>query len=190
MRGRAYHRCRPGVSLARFSWANGISATRVAIVVPCVIAILQQAWSYAAACFVYAVISDFGDGIVARRRGEVSAFGGLLDHAADALFVTTALAALAALGLIPAVLPLLVAAAFGQYVWDSNALRGVALRASTLGRWNGIAYYVLTGIVVVGHALSPGWPPPSWSVGFAWLLVATTAVSMSDRAVVLWRLRQ
>ena len=43
----------------------------------------------------------------------------------------------------PLVLPGLVAAAFVQYTLDSRALAGQRLRASALGRWNGIAYFVL-----------------------------------------------
>ena len=190
MRGRAYHRCRPGAALPRFSWANVISATRLAVVVPCVFAIIEQAWLVASACFTYAVVSDFGDGAVARRRGEVSAFGGLLDHGADAVFVTATLAAFAALGEIPWLLPPLVAVAFLQYVWDSAALSGAPLRASSLGRWNGIAYYVLTGVLVIGHALIPSASLKPVANAAGWLLAASTAASMADRAIALWRLRR
>jgi CDP-diacylglycerol--glycerol-3-phosphate 3-phosphatidyltransferase len=159
------------------------------IVVPCVIAILQQAWLVASACFAYAVASDFGDGAVARRRGETSAFGGLLDHSADAVFVVATLSAFATFGDVPWLLPVLIAAAFGQYVWDSAALRGAALRASTLGRWNGIAYFVLAGALVIGHALFAHWPV-GLSVSAGWLLVISTGTSMADRAIALWRLRR
>jgi phosphatidylglycerophosphate synthase len=190
MRGRAYHRCRPGASLPHFSWANVISATRLVIVVPCVIAILEQAWLAASACFVFAVASDFGDGAVARRRGEVSAFGGLLDHGADALFVISTLAAFAALEEIPWPLPPLIAAAFLQYVWDSAALSGAPLRASALGRWNGIAYYALSGVLIGGHALFPSASFDSIAYAAGWLLIASTAVSMADRTIALCRLRR
>jgi CDP-diacylglycerol--glycerol-3-phosphate 3-phosphatidyltransferase len=186
MRGRAYH---PGASLARFSWANAITATRLLIVVPCVMAILQQAWLFAVGCFAYAVASDFADGAMARRRNEASAFGGLFDHSADAFFVSAALAAFAVLGEVPPLLPVLIAVAFAQYVWDSDALSGAVLRASTLGRWNGIAYYVFSGALVIGHAALPDWPARVSSAG-AWLLVVSTALSMTDRAVALWRLRR
>jgi phosphatidylglycerophosphate synthase len=151
-------------------------------------AILQRAWLIAGACFAYAVASDFADGAVARRRHQASAFGGLLDHTADAVFVTASLAAFAALDQIPLLLPLLIAAAFLQYVWDSDALAGATLRASTLGRWNGIAYYVLSGALVIGHALLPDWPA-GVSGTAAWVLVASTAASMVDRGIALWRLR-
>ena len=75
-----------------------------------------------------------------------SAFGGLLDHSIDALFVTVNLAALAAVGIVTALLAPLAITSFAQYVWDSKALSGAPLRASVLGRWNGIGYYVIVGI--------------------------------------------
>lgn len=55
--------------------------------------------------------------------------------------MTAGLAALVARGEVPWPLPGLVALAFVQYVIDSRADRGARLRASVLGRWNGIAYF-------------------------------------------------
>ena len=112
----------------------------------------------AAVLFVLAVATDFADGALARRRGVTSRLGGLFDHATDALFVTLGLSALAARGELTPILPLLVALAFTQYALDSRVVEGRALRASPLGRWNGIAYYVLLGIPVVRDALGLGWP--------------------------------
>lgn len=176
--------------MTRLTWANAISAVRVLAIVPCAYAILHDDWSVAAALFVVAVVTDVFDGIVARRRGEVSAFGGLLDHGSDALFVTVTLAALAAKGAVPLLLPPLVIAAFAQYMWDSDALAGAPLRASRVGRWNGIGYFALVGIAVIDAGLQLHWVPALAIRGAGWLLVATTLVSMADRAYGLWRLRR
>ena len=107
--------------------------------------------------------------------------GGLIDHGVDALFCITAIAALAANGLAPAILPILIAAAFLQYMADSRALAGRPLRASRLGRYNGIAYYALVGIPVVRDGLGLAWPVDALVVGLGWLLAATTAASMWNR---------
>ena len=56
---------------------------------------------------------------------------------------------LTAASAIPAPLPLLVAAAFLQYVLDSRALAGSTLQASMLGRGNGICYFILTGLAIL-----------------------------------------
>jgi phosphatidylglycerophosphate synthase len=119
---------------------------------------------------------------VARRLGQASPRGALLDHAVDAIFCATGLAALALRGGVPAPLPALVALAFAQYAADSRALAGRTLRASALGRTNGIAYYVMIGVPVVRDALGLGWPGPAFVRAAGWALVATTLVSMADRA--------
>jgi len=175
--------------VTRFTWANAVSAARLIIIIPSVAAIAHDEWRIASLWFAIAVITDVFDGKIARRRDEVSAFGGLLDHASDALFVTATLAALALLDLVPVLLPVLAIVSFAQYVWDSNALAGAPLRASVLGRWNGIGYYALAGVVVISHALELRWP----SIAFYWAgqaLVVTTLISMADRGYALWRIRR
>jgi phosphatidylglycerophosphate synthase len=163
---------------------------RLALTVPCAHAIRIDAWRLAAALFAVAVATDVFDGIVARRRGEASSFGALLDHATDALFVTVTLGALATIELVTPLLPVLAIASFVQYVWDSRALSGAPLRASVLGRWNGIGYFVLVGVATISHALSLDWPPALWLAVGAWLLVASTLASMADRGYALWRVRR
>ena len=161
--------------------ANTITAVRL-VAAPLTAGAIVGGWrATAALLFVVAVVTDLADGVVARRRGEVSAFGGLFDHTTDATYVTVVLAALAWLGEVPWLLPPLVALAFLQYMLDSRALTGARLRASQLGRWNGIAYYVLAGAPIVRDAVDLPWPPASWVRGAAWLLVVTTALSMFDR---------
>ena len=81
----------------------------------------------------------------------------------------------------------MIAAAFLQYAVDSRALAGLPLRASQLGRWNGIAYFVLLGIPVVRDGLGIGWPPAGLVLALGWLLVASTAASMGDRLLALFR---
>ena len=161
--------------------ANALSGVRLVCAPACACAIAGLQWRTAAGLFVLAVATDLLDGPVARRRGEASALGGLVDHATDAFFCTTVLAALALIDLAPAALPFLVAAAFVQYSADSSALAGKALRTSRIGRYNGIAYFVLAGIPIVRNALGWEWPPGGLVLALGWLLVGTTVLSMADR---------
>ena len=167
--------------------ANLLTGVRLLLAPLLVWAILSGATALALACFVLAVGTDLADGRVARRFGEVSALGGFLDHATDALFVALGLAALAFAGVVPAPLPPLVLAAFAQYALDSRVLAGRPLRASPLGRWNGVAYFVLLGIPVVRDGLALGWPAGSLVRALGWALVATTCVSMLDRLAARYR---
>ena len=172
------------------TWANALSVLRLLLAAPCAYAIWSGSWWSAVALFTLAVLTDVFDGIIARRRGQATPLGGLLDHSIDAVFVTTMLGALALIGVVPALLPPLVITSFAQYVWDSEALRGAPLRASVLGRWNGIAYYALVGTVVVKNALGLNWPSLAVVNAAGWLLVVSTLISMADRAVALWRVRR
>jgi len=137
--------------------------------------------------FAAAVATDFADGWIARRYGEVSPLGGRMDHAVDACFVTAGTAALAATGALPWLLPPAIALAFAQYALDSRARGSRGLRASWLGRANGIAYYVAVAVPIARDALGLGWPPAGLVRGLGFALVATTALSMAQRGLRLLR---
>ena len=169
--------------------ANALTLLRLVLGPLLVLALLERAAWPAFAAFWLAVGSDLLDGRVARRYGEVSALGGFLDHVTDAAFVSLGLAALALRGEAPPLLPAAVALAFLQYTLDSRVLRGAALRASSLGRWNGIAYFVPVGTVVVRDALGLAWPPPGLLLWLGWALVASSLLSMADRALAFRRAR-
>jgi len=170
----------------RLTPSNALTSLRLATAPFAFCAIVTDAWLIACLLFWAAVASDIVDGRIARARGESSSFGGLLDHSSDAFFVALGLLALAVEGRLTWLLPLLVVASFVQYVFDSKALAGRPLRTSSLGRWNGIFYFVPLGLVVTRESLVLDWPGDGWVRGIAWGLVATTMLSMGDRARSLW----
>jgi phosphatidylglycerophosphate synthase len=157
---------------------NALSLLRLFVALPLVASIRLEAPEIATACLAFAVGTDFLDGHFARRRGESSALGGLIDHAVDATFVTAGLAALAARGDVPAALPPLIALAFFQYAASARPRAGVPLRGSALGRWNGIAYYALLATPLARDALALAWPSAALIHAFGWCLAATTVVSI------------
>jgi phosphatidylglycerophosphate synthase len=163
------------------TWANGLTAARAALAVPCAALVADERWTSAALLFSLAILTDLLDGPLARRLNQASRLGGLLDHSTDAAFVVLLLAALSTLGYVPWLLPAVVAASFLQYVHDSRALQGRRLRASWLGRVNGIAYFVLASIPVYRGAFGLTWPPDALVMALAWLLVASSVASMLDR---------
>jgi CDP-diacylglycerol--glycerol-3-phosphate 3-phosphatidyltransferase len=163
--------------------ANALTALRLLMAPMLALAIVHDADRLAGALFVAAVITDFVDGPLARARHEVTRWGALFDHAVDAVLVSVALGALAWCGVLTGILPVLVIAAFTQYVLDSEVLRGRTLRASAIGRYNGIGYYVMVGIPVIRDALDLPWPDAALVAAIAWILVLSTIVSMSNRAV-------
>lgn len=169
----------------RLTLSNGLSVIRLISAPAFYFALTGDAWTLACLLFWTAVATDWLDGRIARVRGESSAFGGLLDHASDALFVSLGLCALAVSGRVTPWLPGLVGAAFLQYVLDSRALDGRRLRTSALGRWNGILYFAPSGLVVSREAFGLAGPPDEGIAVLGWILVLSTLLSMIDRAWTL-----
>ena len=163
------------------TWANFLTGLRLGAAPACAVSIVSAHAEFALAFYAVGVVTDLADGPVARRRGQASRLGGLFDHATDAFFVSLGLFALAARGEIPLLLPGLVVLAFVQYAVDSRVQERRPLRASSLGRWNGIAYFVFLGIPLWRDAVAWSWPGPGVIRLLAWALVASTLVSMVDR---------
>jgi len=175
---------------SHLTWSNALTTLRLLTAPFFFCSVLGGHVWFSCGLFWFAVATDVADGHLARARGEVTAFGGLLDHASDASFVSLGLAALAISGIVPVALPLLVVMAFVQYVLDSKSLAGRELRASFLGRWNGILYFVPLGVVVTREALGLYWPDDSLVHALGFALVLSTLVSMADRAWTLFVIRR
>jgi len=163
--------------------ANVLTAVRLVLVAPFVHFMARgdrRSALFALCIWAAALITDLFDGPIARRRGTVTSWSGTFDHASDFLFVTAGLFAGAARGAFPWILPVLITAAFAQYVIDSYWIhRHAKLRGSKLGRYNGILYFVpplLDILVRMGFAFIQ----PVLTI-LAWLLVLTTLVSMGQR---------
>ena len=176
--------------------ANALTAIRLALAVPIAVALARPgllAPGVVALLLGLAIASDFLDGPVARRTGTASARGMLFDHTTDCLFVTGSLTGAAVAGSITPILPALIPLAFGQYVVDSYVWsRQRQLRASFLGRWNGILYFVPVVLIAAARlpfpvALSALLQLAARVLGY--LLVASTVASMLDRATTPFRSR-
>ena len=167
--------------------AHALSLSRVALAVPFFFWMRAGEEPFASALLLtLAIVTDLADGPIARRSGTESPAGRLIDHGSDFLFVSAGLAALAWRGAIPWLLPVLVAAAFAQYVTDSLVVeqRG-SLRPNPLGRWNGILYFVVPCLEVAARLI----PGLAWlsqgALLLAWALCASTAASMGARVLAL-----
>jgi len=165
--------------------ANALTAVRLLLVLPFAFFMAKgdrRSAIFAFVAWVVAVITDFLDGPIARRRGTVTAASGTFDHTSDFLFVTSGLFAGALRGAFPWLLPVLVTAAFAQYVFDSYWLhRHTQLRGSKLGRYNGILYFV-PSIMDVLIRMRFRFLGPLLTI-LVWLLVLSTLVSMAQRLI-------
>ena len=170
------------------NWANLVTALRLAAAPGAGWFAAAGDWPVTALLLLGAIGTDVLDGVLARRLGQASNQGGLFDHGVDCVFVTCLLAGLAKAGWTPWMLPALIPLAFIQYALDSQALAGEKLRTNGLGKANGLGYYALGALIVLPHALQLSLPTVL-AEGAAWLLVASTLVSMAERLIFVLRRR-
>jgi CDP-diacylglycerol--glycerol-3-phosphate 3-phosphatidyltransferase len=166
--------------------ANALTALRLLLVVPFAFFMTKgdvRSAVFALVVWVVALITDFLDGPIARRRGTVTAWSGTFDHTTDFLFVTSGLFAGAFRGVFPWILPVLIVAAFSQYFIDSYWIHHHAkLRGSKLGRYNGMLYFVPTCMEIIIR-LGAHWLQPLLTL-LIWVLVLSTLVSMGQRLML------
>ncbi|MGD0909935.1 MAG: CDP-alcohol phosphatidyltransferase family protein [Candidatus Acidiferrales bacterium] len=119
--------------------ANALTALRLLLVAPFAFFMARgdvRSAAVALAIWGVALLTDFLDGPIARRRGTVTALSGTFDHTTDFIFVTSGIFAGAYRGAFPWILPVLIVAAFAQYFIDSYWIhRHAKLRGSKLGRY-------------------------------------------------------
>ncbi len=139
------------------------------------------------AIVVFAILTDFGDGFVARRFDAATAAGGLLDHTADCTFVTCAALGYSLLGVLPPFLVPLIVLSFAQYLLDSGVMQKKKLIPSRLGRYNGIAYFVVITTPAIQNGLDFVWIQPLTLMVVGWILCITTIVSMGERFLLYLR---
>jgi CDP-diacylglycerol--glycerol-3-phosphate 3-phosphatidyltransferase len=130
-----------------------------------------------AAIFGLASLTDWLDGFLARRRGQVTGLGQWMDPLADKLLVTAALISLVQLGLAPAwMVAVILGREFAVTVLRSVVhARGHALPASPIGKIKMAAQVVAILVLILGPRHAQGF----FVLGQAALWVATIAALVS-----------
>lgn len=80
---------------------NAISAVRIALIVVFAVLLASGQDGWAIATLAAAGVSDFLDGFLARRWGQVTTLGRMLDPAADRLLTVAMVVGLASRGIVP-----------------------------------------------------------------------------------------
>ena len=144
-----------------------------------------------AAIFAIASLTDWLDGFLARRRGQVTGLGQWMDPLADKLLVTAALVSLVQLGLAPAwMVAVILGREFAVTVLRSVVhARGHVLPASPIGKVKLVAQVAAILLLILGNtaaahdALAAGTPPQHtgqlFILGQVALWVATIAALVS-----------
>ena len=165
---------------------HALTAVRLVLVFPFALFMArgdEHSALFAGIVIAVAIVTDFLDGYVARREGVASAAGRTFDHIVDFLFVTSGLFSGALRGAFSWILPVLITAAFAQYLIDSywgHRLSG--LRGSQLGRVNGILYFVPLCMDILIR-LGLDFLQPMLRI-LVWALVFSTLISMGQRLTI------
>ncbi|MCG2801061.1 MAG: CDP-diacylglycerol--glycerol-3-phosphate 3-phosphatidyltransferase [Cellulomonas sp.] len=183
---------------ARAVWTlpNALTMVRIALVPIFALAFLQDGgtspgWRLAAtAVFVLAAVTDKLDGWLARRWGQITDLGKLLDPIADKLLMGTALCLLSWLGELPWwITAVVLVRELGITVMRFFLLRYVVLPASRGGKLKTALQSVAIGLFLLPLDHLPAvLGPVAWVVMAA--AVAVTAVTGLDYVRVAVRIRR
>ena len=146
---------------------------------------LSKEW-LALPIFLAAALTDLLDGIIARRRGQVSTLGTLLDPVADKLLISAAFICLVDLGLVPAwMVVVIVGREFAVTGLRSiAAAEGYTIEASELGKTKMVMQVIAVSLLLVG-ARSPIFARLGRVA--VWLVVIFALVSALDYFRKFWR---
>jgi CDP-diacylglycerol--glycerol-3-phosphate 3-phosphatidyltransferase len=169
---------------------NALTVTRI-FLVPLLVVVLLTKFErelilgfrkelVAAAIFALASITDWLDGYLARRRGQITALGQMMDPLADKLLTSAAFISLVQIDLVPA---WIVAVIIGREM-AVTALRSLAssrgrpFPASPLGKVKMVAQVLTVLLLLVGHKTSD----VLLAMGHValWVVVVTALLSAFD----------
>lgn len=151
---------------------NALSALRILLVPVFLVLVLLEQDVAALIVIIVSSVSDFLDGIIARRFGQITRLGQLLDPAADRLFIFAAVIALAVRDVVPW---WIVAVIVGRDVLLAGlgivlARHGYGpLPVHHLGKVATFALFYALPLLVLGQAF-PGIQPWSDPLGWAFTL--------------------
>ena len=136
--------------------------------------------------FALAALTDFLDGWVARRRGEVSPLGVFMDLTADKVLVSGVLVAMVEVGLLPTwmVATILVRELVIAGVRQMAAAGNVVIAARALGKAKTLTTLVGMALLLLALDATTGGPmagtgagPAIEAIGY-WLMVAATVLTV------------
>ncbi len=163
----------------RWTISNQLTVARILLIPLLLLAfhLLPTPWSnyVTASIFALASITDWLDGYLARKRGEITAFGRFLDPVADKLLVTTSLLLLVEAALVPGVLAVIIIGreiligALREWLAEQSQI----VHVSRMGKWK-TAMQMTAIIALLWH--EPIFFVPTHALGIVmlWLAAALT----------------
>ncbi|HEX5132189.1 MAG TPA: CDP-alcohol phosphatidyltransferase family protein [Candidatus Krumholzibacteria bacterium] len=178
-----------GTPLERFGVANCLTLSRLILIAPVCVLLAEGRAAAALATYAVLVVTDVADGIVARRRGETSEFGVVVDPLADVLSTFAVFTVFLVDNLVPLWLYLLLAGRYAMLLLGSLVLFAtvgpVAYRATVPGKVVGVIQATGAGLLMLAAARGgPDWPYAGRLFAVLGLGFASIVVS---QGVIGWR---
>jgi CDP-diacylglycerol---glycerol-3-phosphate 3-phosphatidyltransferase len=140
---------------------------------------------FAFAVFWASAITDLLDGYLARRWGQVTTVGTLLDPIADKLLISAALISLVEIRLLPGWMAILIISREFAIsgLRSIAAAEGYTIQASEIGKWKMVSQVIAVSMVM----LSLRWPGiRGWALGAMWAVVLFSVWSAVDYFRRFW----
>jgi CDP-diacylglycerol--glycerol-3-phosphate 3-phosphatidyltransferase len=162
----------------------GLTISRIVLVPLLIVFLISSSRVHAvmaAAIFILAALTDWLDGLIARRRNQVTTLGTLLDPIADKLLVASALVSLLQIDKIAA---WIVAVIIGREL-AVTGLRavaagvGVIVPASRLAKWKTAGQYVAITMLIFEKSVGSA-AFHMVATGVLWVALGLTIVSAVD----------
>ncbi|MFQ5520576.1 MAG: CDP-diacylglycerol--glycerol-3-phosphate 3-phosphatidyltransferase [Candidatus Methylomirabilia bacterium] len=164
----------------------GLTVARI-ILVPFVVMFLISSSRIhvfiAAVIFVLASLTDWLDGLIARRRNQVTTLGKLLDPVADKLLVAAALVALVQIEKVPAWIVFIIVgrelAVTGLRAVSASV--GIIVPASRFGKYKTLTQYAAVTLLILEQGAPASYGSFHWfATGALWVALVFTVVSGAD----------
>jgi len=173
-------RDRAGFRLSSLNVPTTLTLFRVVAAPGVALFLAERQLALALALYAVAALTDVADGWIARRTGQITRLGVMIDPIVDIVFNLTVFAGLAAGGLLPAWVFVVAAVRYGLLLVGGAAMYVFAgpmrIRPTTFGRLTGVIMTALVALIVVLQAPAAHFAPalaPLTEIALGALMVAT-----------------
>src|SRR5271170_388468 len=135
-----------------------------------------------------AAATDWLDGMIARRRGEITTLGILLDPIADKLLITAAFICLVDMGLVPAWMVVIIIGREFTVLGLRNiaSAEGLTIAASGLGKTKMALQVVAVAVLIAGARQEQHPLLNKLGLYLLWLVVVSALVSAAQYLLKFW----
>jgi phosphatidylglycerophosphate synthase len=146
-----------GYRLSALNIPITLTLLRIAMLPGLRVLLLERRFAPALAVYLLAMATDVSDGWIARRTGQITRLGTVLDPVVDIVFNLTLFFTLASMALVPTWVAWAAAARYGLLLFGGASLivlvGPLRIQPTLFGRMAGVVMAALVGLLVLLHAV-------------------------------------